>query len=126
MMAAIFWMSSIPGTAEEHDNALAGVIMSVPPQLQNLLHIPLYAALAGAWCWSLRAWSLPATVIVAIGLSITLGFGLLDEYHQTFVPGRYGTTGDAALNLLGALIGAWYFRRFMLPERSGSEPPLPR
>ena len=33
-------------------------------------------------------------------------YGLLDEYHQSFVPGRDATAGDLAADFTGAVLGA--------------------
>ncbi len=45
----------------------------------------------------------------------TLGYGLLDEAHQYFVPGRFAEWGDVLADLLGALaavivayFGSWW------------------
>jgi VanZ family protein len=38
-------------------------------------------------------------------LVLTMGYGWLDEWHQTFVPGRYGSLTDVGFNLMGAVIG---------------------
>jgi VanZ family protein len=45
--------------------------------------------------------------VLAVGLT-----GALDEFHQSFVPGRSGNDpGDFAADLLGAVCGAWVFRK---------------
>jgi hypothetical protein len=47
---------------------------------------------------------------VAISLAFALFFAVLDEYHQTFVPGRGGSWSDVAIDALGASVAgliAW-------------------
>jgi VanZ like family len=47
---------------------------------------------------------------VALAVAFSLGFAMLDEYHQTFVPGRGGTWSDVAidgLGTMGASLIAW-------------------
>ena len=39
--------------------------------------------------------------------AITASFGLLDEIHQHYVPGRTPDALDVAADLAGALIGIW-------------------
>ena len=43
---------------------------------------------------------------VALALAFALCFAILDEYHQTFVPGRGGTWTDVAIDGLGASMAA--------------------
>jgi VanZ family protein len=46
----------------------------------------------------------PQRFIVPLALVLTLGCGILDEFHQATIPGRYGSLTDIALNILGALL----------------------
>ena len=74
-------------------------------QLQNMLHVPVFASLA--FCWALffadRGWRLPVIVIAAVGLVSV--FGLLDEAHQFFVKGRDASWEDWGLDILGGFLG---------------------
>ncbi len=50
---------------------------------------------------------------VALAGAFCLFFAVLDEYHQTFVPGRGGTWTDVAIDGLGASVAAliaWHRR----------------
>jgi VanZ family protein len=47
-----------------------------------------------------------------------MGYGLLDEWHQTFVPGRYGSFTDAGFNVIGAVIGLWIYRSWFSVEKT--------
>ncbi len=38
-------------------------------------------------------------------LLVAIGYGLLDEFHQSFVPGRSSTLADVGLDAMGALVG---------------------
>ena len=39
-------------------------------------------------------------------------FAISDEWHQTFVPDRYGTVTDVLIDSLGILLaGGWLLRR---------------
>lgn len=48
-------------------------------------------------------------------LSIVLGsvYGVLDEFHQHFVPGRTADIYDTLADVVGVLIGATLFRMFI-------------
>ena len=110
-MLLIFVMSSVPGTVRPEDEDYYRMFVWLPPDVQNVLHIPVFGFLA--WLWQ-RALSLaldaPRSADWA-ALAITIGYGVIDEWHQTFVAGRYGSFTDLALDGVGALlaiqIGRW-------------------
>lgn len=106
LMVGIFLLSSIPG---EVDGGVLQILTDLNPQLQNLLHIPLFGLLQYLWlraycrkgCTSWKLW--------LICLGITLGYGALDEFHQLFVPGRYASLLDMLLNATGAVLATVLF-----------------
>jgi hypothetical protein len=61
-------------------------------------HMTEFAILYGLFRYSGRTRS-EALLLVSIGAA-------LDEYHQTFVPGRTGTPRDVAIDMGGALVAA--------------------
>lgn len=101
-MAALFLLSSIPGDAE-----LGRRLLFPPPAVQNLLHVPVYAGLTWLW-WKALAPPMPATRAgrrtgrVLAAAAIAVGYGVLDEIHQMYVPGRFASVTDALLNAAGA------------------------
>jgi VanZ family protein len=107
-MAGIFGLSSISdqGAANSMLNPLAWI----SPNVQNFLHLPLYGGLASLWFWGLRHWMAESGYKYVLVLILTLGYGFLDEWHQTFVPGRYGTLTDVVFDFLGAAIGLWIYK----------------
>ena len=113
-MGLMFVLSSIPMDGEsEHLKFL----MEITPTVQNLLHIPLFGLLAYLWLNALTKNGCPAKKKLIITIIITLGYGLLDEFHQTFVPGRYGSLIDSLLNLVGIFMGILFFL-FIAPKRN--------
>lgn len=101
----IFGLSSIPGTIKPEDEDYYQVFVWLPPDIQNLLHIPVYAVLAWLWWRALEARLDRRRNAAATALLITVAYGFLDEWHQSFVPGRYGSFTDIALDCAGALLG---------------------
>jgi len=108
LVAAVAWMavlwilSSIP-TAP--DQTTAGIF--VPKVLQKTLHVIAYAMLSAAWLWVLDTGRSATntnthTGFMAIGLTTT--YAAIDEFHQTFVPGRTGSPWDVALDACGAAL----------------------
>jgi VanZ family protein len=99
-MALIFLQSSLPIRDEIRlmpDWLLHGVGYG------GLALVALRATSAGRWARVGRGAVLAAWLIASV-------YGLSDEWHQSFVPGRTSDVGDAAANAVGALIavaGAW-------------------
>jgi hypothetical protein len=89
----------------------------------NAAHIAEYAGLAvllhRAWAGDALAWPRPSAgehfppaerQAFAFSLVAGLLFALLDEFHQSFVPGREASLSDVALDASGlgmALTGVW-------------------
>ena len=107
IMAALYWLSSIPGTPLAEDPDAYALFRWVAPEVQNVLHIPAYAVLSWAWHWSLADRLRPAGTRAIVAFAIASVYGLLDEWHQSFVPGRFASLTDVALDVAGALLGAW-------------------
>jgi VanZ family protein len=96
--AVIFALSSIPGRA----------LPSVPALgYDKLLHGLVYAVFGGVSFLAARStWTVRAPWLV---LGCTLGailYGLSDEYHQRFVPGRSSDLGDVVADAVGGFTGA--------------------
>ena len=58
---------------------------------------------------------------ILIGLLLGLLYALSDEFHQSFVPGRFPSVSDLIADCVGLLSGGWVFR--MLPFLSKRESP---
>jgi nitroreductase len=107
IMAVLYWLSALPGTPLPDDPEIYALFYWISPSLQNALHVPAYAALAWAWHWALRAW-LRVSGAQAIGAcAIASAYGVFDEWHQSFVPGRYASFTDVVLDVAGAALGIW-------------------
>jgi len=107
IMGVLYWLSSMPGAPLPGDPKLYALFYWISPSVQNALHVPAYVVLASAWCWALRAW-LRVPVARAIGaFAIASAYGVFDEWHQSFVPGRYASLTDVALDAAGAVLGIW-------------------
>ena len=94
-MAAIFFVSADPDPG-------------IPAGTDKTLHLLAYFGLA---VLVLRAVAgrLPVRLdlrTVAIGMLITVGYGVCDEVHQMFVPGRVADLSDVLADAAGAFSGA--------------------
>jgi len=82
-----------------------------------------FPAFAGLWrtCISLvlalRHWVTESGYKYLLALLFTLGYGLLDEWHQTFVAGRFGTLTDVGFDVMGAVIGLLIYRTWFTVEK---------
>ncbi len=81
---------------------LGGWDEAVSPGLQNVLHVPAYAALAVLVWLGLGRRTVGWLVLVAAG-SAAFGAGL--EFAQAAIPGRMGSIMDAGLNAVGVVLG---------------------
>ena len=95
-----FAVSSIPGDAQ-NERALMGF---VPPALQNLLHMPFFGLLAWLWVRSFLKLGQPFIRAAVLAALVSLVWGVLDEIHQYYVPGRFASLTDMALNASGILV----------------------
>ena len=102
-MLGIFALSSIPDTGRIESQA-EKIFQWVSPEIQNLLHIPLFGGLAGAWYWALDPWISGTNNKILSAFIFTTVYSLLDEYHQLSVPGRFGSFTDLGLNAIGSIL----------------------
>ena len=59
--------------------------------------------------------------LLAVAL-LTTAYGVTDEYHQSFVPGRHvRPRGRGLKDLGGAVVAAWLYRRVAAPRRRSPE-----
>jgi hypothetical protein len=117
-MTAILLVASIPGSVEPDEPSL---LLWIPPNLQNFLHVPAYAVLSWLWCRSLSTKWKTGWAIVVAALSISLSYASLEELYQHAIPGRYAGWTDLTMDALGAFLGVVLFRRWSWPgnDRSG-------
>ncbi len=100
-MGVILYASSVP----------ASDIPSLFPFQDVLFHAAVYGALAYSFCRAIRRNS-PAAPLPALFASAVL-FGLLygigDELHQQFIPGRGPDIIDVLIDTIGASLGSTFF-----------------
>jgi len=104
-MAGIFALSSVPGSLPADVSGAYRVFLWVPPDVQNLLHVPVFGLLAALWQQAARRWRLRPGPSAALALGLTLAYAAFDEWYQLHVPGRYANLTDLSLDALGAVLG---------------------
>lgn len=97
MAVAIFAMSSVPGSG-------------LPPNLgfwTTVAHFSEFAVF-GALIAAALDFKIDKTLAVAlVALAIASAYGASDEFHQSFVPGRFVDAFDWLADTCGAAVGAF-------------------
>jgi VanZ family protein len=79
------------------------------------LHAAGYAVLALLWHRPLARAGIRWPALVA--LVVAAAYAALDEWHQTFVPGRHGHLSDVAIDVAGAVAALGWTRARVGPSR---------
>ncbi len=105
IMGMIFYLSHQP-----YD------LLQLPPisGSDKLLHVIAYGSLAASFLYGLQPFFHKITRPVA-GIAVVLFcllYGLSDEFHQSFIPGRFTSGWDVLADAAGAfLVVLWWMRR---------------
>ena len=96
-LAFIELLTSLPGSA-------LPPLPPAPVRLDWVAHFSLYGMLGVllARVGVLESWSRRRLALTVVMISL---FGVLDELHQLFIPGRSCEVGDWAMDTLGSAIG---------------------
>jgi VanZ family protein len=107
-------------------------VLSAQPDLQvpspfplsdKLVHFFLYAGLGWLWAravkWSLPEWSIHK--ILFMTLLFTGGYGFSDEWHQSYVPGRFAELQDVVADAVGGIVGGYCYLLWRQKRRTGNE-----
>ena len=118
-MLMITYFSLRPGSQVYHGSIARQVV-------SNFLHIPAYGLLLYLILRSFLSTSSWAYIFSFVTSSL---FGILNEYLQSFVPGRYPSVMDALLNVSGSFSALFIILIIKQPktrnasaQRSGASP----
>lgn len=96
--AAAAWMAVIFALSAQ--SSLPDLTPGLPKVEEIVGHLSAYGVLAALLWWALRGSG--ARYAAAWALALAMLYGLSDEVHQHFVPGRTMTVEDLAVDLIGA------------------------
>lgn len=100
-MSLIFYLSSM------NDG-----LPDLPSNFDKVVHAAIYIPLASLLYFSLNRSGI--TRFLFIGAFLLAGiYGITDEFHQSFVPGRDSSVGDIAADFAGAFLGSCGARFFI-------------
>lgn len=97
----------------------------VPERIQSILpwdkliHFVEYFILGFLVQRALGRESLP---FLALAIALSAGYGALDEFHQSFIPGRFASAGDIVADAVGAMAGAVAAYHFYKKKKKGTQP----
>ena len=99
MMGLIFYLSHLPGNSVQLPHFR---------QSDKVAHAMAYCALGLSFLYALPSrWHARSLVLVGFSILLFCGFyGLTDEFHQSFVPGRDVSGGDVMADVFGGVV-AW-------------------
>lgn len=96
--ATIFVLSSFPGSAYPQTNLV---------NADKLVHIALYGLLGGLCGRGIvRGWGWGSWAALAAAALLSTLYGVSDEVHQAFVPGRNSDWRDVVADGVGSVLGA--------------------
>lgn len=110
--ALIFWASHQPNPFPMLPSELLSHDKLIHAGVYGVLGFLVRGALAGRGLPPARAW------LLAWALSV--GWGVLDEVHQSFIPNRVCDVNDAVADAVGAALGAWLAGGGLRRVRSGA------
>ena len=94
--------------------------------LDKVVHGGLYLVLGFTLAWG--KWRTVARASSAVLILVGVGYGLTDEWHQTLVPGRDASLGDAVADAFGVLLGftvfMWLAARYTWVGAAPDEPTI--
>ena len=103
IMGIIFYLSHQPGDA---------IHLPQFPGIDKLAHAFAYGCLAGTFLYSLQPYNHGSnrTVIAVVVVLFCITWGIGDEFHQSFIPGRSVSYWDVVADGVGALlvVGYWF------------------
>jgi len=96
-MGVIFYLSGQPK-------------LPAPPEpmldlmLKKGAHFTVYAILAFLWWRVLSRGKMTDRAALGLAFAVAVSYGLSDEFHQSFVPGRHPGLSDVLIDALGAAV----------------------
>ncbi|UCF66189.1 MAG: VanZ family protein [Acidobacteriota bacterium] len=79
---------------------------SLPGSSDKLAHFTAFGLLAVAWWYAFGIQNLSLRARALLAVTASTLWGVLDEWHQSFVPGRTPSAADVVADGLGALLAA--------------------
>ena len=96
-----------------HQSVLVDIEDAVSEQtFYKTAHMGVYALLAWLWWRALSPRRKAGWPVLFAALTLTVLYGISDEIHQLFIPGRYGRLADVLFDASGALVMILLLRQY--------------
>lgn len=102
-LGVIFAVSSIPGST----------IPSAPSITPYIVHFCEYFVLGVILYYIAHAHDKPTEKVLIVVFIFGLLYGMSDEIHQLFVPGREFSLWDWAADIMGLIVGHWIAKHWI-------------
>ena len=102
-MGLIFWLSSRSVLIQIESDSGEKLVYKTA-------HMLAYAVLAWLWWRAISPNRRLTWPILSLAVALTVLYGISDEIHQLFVPGRHGQLADVLFDTGGALAMALFLR----------------
>ena len=130
MMGVIFFFSQMPGEeSAEASGKIFNEVMKVVEQINKTgltslspekvhwlirkgAHFTEYALFGWFTIYALTDFFKNKWTACIFSEALVFLYATSDEFHQSFVPGRYMSAGDVGIDSMGALLGIWLFVLF--------------
>ena len=88
----------------------------------KLAHLGVYAVLAFTLIYACpaRYRCSARKMVAAVSLLLCLLYGISDEFHQSFIPGRYPSPADIVADFIGAALACMFWLWMNRTEYAGS------
>lgn len=90
--------------------------------ISTMGHVGVYAILTALLWWALGLAALPGGWRSVLAVAIAALYGVTDEWHQSFVPGRMPDVRDIIADTFGAILAIlvirWLVRRGVVDEKA--------
>ena len=120
-LLVIAWIGTIWFLSSRSGEELSGYMIAIP-NWDKICHFIAFSAGGAAFAFAIRlTWKLSFGRAIVISILAVALYGAIDEWHQTYTPGRSGADlYDWIFDLLGAVVGSFfmltlYARRSLTP-----------
>lgn len=117
--AVVLWLGGIWWLSDQPDlrSGLAADFL-----LRKLAHVAEFAVLAALLVHALRL-SLSLPLSLALAVTGALLYAGIDEWHQSWVPGRHGSLVDAVIDAVGIASTGFTWHRYQIGAPGAPDKP---
>jgi VanZ family protein len=99
------------------DSSLGQITQLLGTLVRKCAHMTEFSALYLSLLYALYHWNWRGTRWLRFALFLTVLYACTDEFHQRFVPGRYGCLTDVLIDSIGAALITVLLHIFLIRKR---------